>query len=159
MSRVTIIDPIRRDPDALSIQGHELETGEPDIYISPNRGIPMSASTLPTATAMEATMTQVTNFAPTPRFPLGQTVMTASFRDTLGELAAAVIAKWILGRHQSGDWGDVCPSDAGANEAALADDERILSVYHVGPADNREKVYVITEHDRSVTTVMLASDY
>jgi len=62
----------------------------------------------------------------------------------------------LIKRHVSGDWGDVCADDAEANEAALKDGDRILSVYHTSKG---EKVYVITEWDRSATTVLLASEY
>jgi len=61
-----------------------------------------------------------------------------------------------IGRHQSGDWGDVCAEDRQANDQALVQRTRIFSVYH---AANATKFWLITEADRSVTTVLLPEDY
>jgi hypothetical protein len=61
----------------------------------------------------------------------------------------------LVRRHLSGDWGDVGAEDAKANEAALKWGERILSSYKVG----EEKLWVITEADRSSTTVMTPGEY
>lgn len=86
------------------------------------------------------------------RFPLGQTVITPNARDTLD--AEDV---WLcVGRHQRGDWGDVCPEDHQANEDALLHGSRLLSVFY-----DREgvKFWIITEADRSVTTILLPEDY
>lgn len=87
-----------------------------------------------------------------PKFPLGQTVAT---RTALAVLSAQDIAN-ALGRHQSGDWGEVDEADRRANEHALKCDERLLSIYR-SAADT--KFYIITEWDRSLTTVMLPEDY
>ena len=59
-------------------------------------------------------------------------------------------------RHQGGDWGDVCEDDAEANELALKDNSRLLSVYHTA---RMVKLYVITEWDRSATTILLPEEY
>lgn len=59
-------------------------------------------------------------------------------------------------RHQAGDWGDVEPEDHKANEHALVTGARLWSVYH---AVNGVKFWVITEADRSATTVLLPQDY
>lgn len=61
-----------------------------------------------------------------------------------------------IGRHQSGDWGDVSAEDRQANDQALVQRTRILSVYH---AANGTKFWLITEADRSATTVLLPEDY
>lgn len=61
-----------------------------------------------------------------------------------------------LARHARQDWGDVDPEDAAANDAAFRDGDRILSVYHT-PA--RVKFWIITEADRSATTVLMPDDY
>lgn len=58
-------------------------------------------------------------------------------------------------RHFAGDWGDVCADDAAANEAALQFGGRVLSVY----AADGPKFWIITEADRSRTTVMLPEEY
>jgi hypothetical protein len=61
-----------------------------------------------------------------------------------------------LNRHHRGDWGDVCPNDRAANDEALATGGRLFSAYH----DRKGvKFWVITEADRSATTVLLPSDY
>jgi hypothetical protein len=88
-----------------------------------------------------------------PLFPLGQTVATP------GALAHCsennVSPALLLARHQHGDWGDTCETDSEANEQALFDGGRLLSVFKVA----QEKIYVITEWDRSVTTILKASEY
>lgn len=85
------------------------------------------------------------------KFPLGQTVITA----TASAVLTAEGIETALRRHASGDWGDICPEDAGLNEAALEHGSRLLSVY----GDAGERFWVITEADRSVTTVLLPEDY
>lgn len=61
----------------------------------------------------------------------------------------------LLERHLSGDWGEVDAEDAKANEFALKHGERILSSYTVGD----EKLWVLTERDRSQTTVLTPGEY
>jgi hypothetical protein len=60
-----------------------------------------------------------------------------------------------LRRHACGDWGDLCPEDTLANEEALRDGDRLLSAYGQGEL----RFWIITEADRSVTTVLLPEDY
>lgn len=60
-----------------------------------------------------------------------------------------------LSRHLNGDWGDVPDEDKALNDAALAAGDRLLSVYTV----DGEVIWVITEADRSVTTVLFPSEY
>ena len=61
----------------------------------------------------------------------------------------------LVGRHLAGDWGDVCKEDKQANEDALVNGDRLVSAYEaVG-----QKFYIITEFDRSYTTIMLREDY
>lgn len=59
-------------------------------------------------------------------------------------------------RHATGDWGGLDPADKRANDSALANGERLLSAY---PLRDGTKVWIITEWDRSVTTLLLPSDY
>ena len=61
-----------------------------------------------------------------------------------------------VNRHYVGDWGDVCNEDYQANEEALAEGGRLFSVYHDRAG---VKFWIITESDRSVTTVLLPDDY
>ena len=59
-------------------------------------------------------------------------------------------------RHQAGDWGSLTEDDHAANDRALAHGGRILSAYQ---ATNGTKFWLITEADRSVTTILLPEDY
>lgn len=61
-----------------------------------------------------------------------------------------------LFRHLSGDWGELCREDWEANEVALIESLRLFSSYVT--TDGR-KFWLITEHDRSVTTILLPTDY
>lgn len=61
-----------------------------------------------------------------------------------------------LRRHLHGDWGDVCRADWQRNEEALKTGARLFSAYH---ASNGRKFWIITEADRSATTVLLPRDY
>lgn len=76
---------------------------------------------------------------------------------TEGALATfdAGFLQGALLRHMSGDWGDLDAEDLQANAAALREGERLLSSYHQGP----NQLYIITEADRSVTTLLLPSEY
>lgn len=71
----------------------------------------------------------------------------------------------LLGRHLVGDWGDVGTEDAQSNEEALQAGGRLFSVYSLSPPSGMEdtleptKVWVITEADRSVTTLLLPEEY
>ena len=62
----------------------------------------------------------------------------------------------FLERHRSGDWGEVSPSDARLNDEALREGGRLLSSYRTV---KREALWVITEYDRSVTTILLPDEY
>ena len=86
------------------------------------------------------------------RFRLGKLVSTpgALERVSNGEMLAA------LGRHAAGDWGNVCSEDAGANEDAVNERARLLSSYTTGGG---VRFWIITEADRSLTTVLLPEEY
>ena len=64
--------------------------------------------------------------------------------------------KAALLRHVFGDWGDVCAEDKQANDRAVVERTRILSVYH---AANGTKFWIITDAGFSATTVLLPGDY
>ena len=87
-----------------------------------------------------------------PAFPLGQVVATPA---ALKLVPPEVLLRW-LHRHQTGDWGDVGPEDWAANDRALTDGDRLLSSYLT---DSGTKVWIITEWDRSATTVLLPEEY
>jgi hypothetical protein len=89
-----------------------------------------------------------------PLFSLGHVVAT------LGALAALEKAGQqpgdFLARHVSGDWGEVTPEDIKKNELSLRHGLRLLSAYHTSAG---EKLWVITEADRSSTCVLLPEEY
>jgi hypothetical protein len=87
------------------------------------------------------------------RFPLGQIVATPGALEVLDR--GAVDASVLLERHQSGDWGNVPPEDAEENERSVENGWRILSSYSVGT----DRIWIITEADRSSTTLLLPSEY
>ena len=61
----------------------------------------------------------------------------------------------LLARHARGDWGDLCGFDRRQNLIALRDGYRVLSSYEVTAG----KVWIITEADRSITTILLPEEY
>lgn len=86
-----------------------------------------------------------------PRFPLGDTVITANAHARLDPVDVAQ----ALARHARGDWGNLCPEDVELNIEALDHGDRLLSAYQSAG----ETFWIITEADRSVTTVLLPEDY
>ena len=88
------------------------------------------------------------------KFSLGRIVATP---EALEAVQRAGQSPWdFLVRHVRGDWGEVCEEDRQENELALRQGFRLLSVYTT-QAD--EKIWLITEADRSVTTLLLPHDY
>lgn len=65
----------------------------------------------------------------------------------------------LLLRHATGDWGDVDPSDWKTNDEAVEHGYRVLSAYGAGDGRNTHGLWIITEADRSCTTVLRPSDY
>ena len=88
------------------------------------------------------------------RFSLGRTVATPGALAALEE--AGEIPFRLFWRHERGDWGCVCQDDAAANEQSLVDGSRILSAYTLKTG---VKVWLITEADRSATTILLPEEY
>ena len=99
--------------------------------------------------AMGNTMTE-------PLFDLGRVVITANAQQTLQQRGQYHMVETMLGRHALGDWGDLDPEDLQANNEALRDGSRLLSAYCF---DDHFKVWIITEADRSATTILLPEDY
>ena len=90
------------------------------------------------------------------RVPLGQVVATPGALAALE--AAGTTPLPFLSRHARGDWGEaLCAQDTLANDQALRDGERLLSAYFL-PLTG-EKLWIITEWDRSATTLLLPDDY
>ena len=90
----------------------------------------------------------------TARFALGQTMATPGALVALEE--AAVTPAHYLARHAAGDWGDLDPEDIRENEYGLKHNLRLLSAYIL---PTRAKIWIITERDRSATTILLPSEY
>jgi hypothetical protein len=86
------------------------------------------------------------------KFSLGRVVITRNAMDTL----APETVHASLARHHAGDWGDLCQEDLDANQFALDEGLRLLSSYE---DRNGRKFWIITEADRSATTVLLPEDY
>lgn len=89
-----------------------------------------------------------------PKFPLGTTVATPGAVDAL--LKNAVSPAHLLVRHSLGDWGDVDPEDRRANEQSLLNGTRLLSSYKLPDETN---IWLISEADRSMTTILLPEEY
>jgi hypothetical protein len=85
--------------------------------------------------------------------PLGRIVATPGALNLLGKSGGHPFD--YLARHAKGDWGNLCAFDRRQNEIALRDGLRVLSSYDA-PAG---RVWIITEADRSITTILLPEDY
>ncbi len=86
------------------------------------------------------------------RFPLGRVVATPG---ALALLDAGEVGD-LLGRHASGDWGDLDAHDRRANAQALKTGARIFSAYETSKGG---RVWIITEADRSSTCILLPEEY
>lgn len=89
-----------------------------------------------------------------PLFPLGLILATPAAMEMLE--AAQISPSRFLHRHASGDWGDLSEEDRRLNDRALRTGERVLSVYR--PFD-RGTLWIITEADRSATTLLTPEEY
>src|ERR1700674_2564926 len=88
------------------------------------------------------------------RFALGQTYITPGAEEALQIAGQTAIE--FLRRHMSGDWGDISEEDLTENELSLRQGFRLLSAYRTGIG---QRLWIITEADRSATTLMLPSEY
>jgi hypothetical protein len=89
-----------------------------------------------------------------PLFPLGLTVATPGALEALSE-AEQEPAEFLY-RHQHGYWSEMCEEDRRENQFSVDKRLRIFSAYHLRDGT---KIWVITEADRSVTTLLLPSEY
>ena len=87
-------------------------------------------------------------------FQLGEVVATPGAIEAMQSLN--VTPQSLLQLHVSGNWGSVDPEDAKTNDAAVKHGDRILSSYRIG---EHTRIWIITEWDRSVTTLLLPSEY
>ncbi|PLS77770.1 MAG: hypothetical protein CYG59_22075 [Chloroflexi bacterium] len=99
-------------------------------------------------------MTHIDQVRCVARFHPGQIVATPGALDALEETGQEPIT--FLSRHLSGDWGDLEGADKQANDHALRNRGRLLSTYDLR---NGQQLFIITEWDRSVTTLLLPDEY
>ena len=92
-----------------------------------------------------------------PVVDLGTVVLTIA----VSKLAAdqSDVIEGILAQHARGDWGQMSDGDKAMNDEALTSGERLHSAYDVTLSDQPVRLWVITEADRNVTTVLLPGDY
>ena len=86
------------------------------------------------------------------RFPLGRVLATPGVLEVLTPIEIAQ----ALSRHVSGDWGEVDAEDAKENELSLKQGFRLLSAYTSAAG---VRFWIITEADRSATTLLLPEEY
>jgi len=89
-----------------------------------------------------------------PLFALGKTVATPGALVVMQGMGISPLS--LLSRHQQGDWGDLDDEDKAENEASLKENFRIFSSYNL---TEKIKLWVITEADRSSTTILLPEEY
>jgi hypothetical protein len=87
-------------------------------------------------------------------FELGKTVMSQGVAALLDANIGANLHIYLM-RHQNGDWGDMPIEDKITNDESTRSEGRIMSSYQFCG----EKIWIITEWNRSVTTVLLPSEY
>lgn len=87
-----------------------------------------------------------------PKFPLGRIVASAHAVSVL----SVVDVSRALARHGACDWGDLDAADRAANDAAVTERARIVSAY---TSSTGLRFWIITEWDRSATTILLPEDY
>ncbi len=95
------------------------------------------------------------------KFPLGKMVMSATVCEAIADdLHFSKFVMDSLKRHALCDWGEIPKEDIGQNENALRFGDRIFSVYGYDGFDSlSNKIWIITEADRSATTVLFPEDY
>lgn len=91
------------------------------------------------------------------KFNPGQIVVTRAVNDLIaGNEDFAAHVYLALNRHLAGDWGNLCDEDRVQNEVALLDGERLFSAY---TKKGVPPIWIITECDRSVTTILFPDEY
>ena len=95
------------------------------------------------------------------KFQTGPLVQTAGIAQEISDNAKFATQDYAsLNRYVQGDWGDLCDEDKEMNNQAVkSNEDRILAAYNLNTADGTKKIYIITEWDRSVTTILFANEY
>lgn len=86
-------------------------------------------------------------------FALGETVITPGASEALKQYHCLPVL--LLIRHQLGDWGDLSDEDKAANDWAVQNQDSVLSVHRI----EDRRIWIVTEGDRSSTTILLAEEY
>ena len=93
------------------------------------------------------------------RFELGQIVATCGVHEMMQtDSSFRKFVSACMNRYMSGDWGDLCEEDRLANDDSLRSEGRILAAYE-NPDHPDWKIWIITELDRSATTILFPSEY
>ncbi len=88
------------------------------------------------------------------KFKLGTIVATRGVMEHVKDDAGILFP--YIARHATGDWGEICDEDKEVNAGALEHGMRLMSIYRL---PDGEKIWIITEWDRSVTTVLFPHEY
>ena len=97
-------------------------------------------------------------------FNLGQTLATYAINQAMSSQPFNAFIQQSLKRHHSQDWGDCCKEDQQINNESLKMGMRLFSVYKIPETLHQQnfsndKVWIITEADRSATTILFPSEY
>ncbi len=124
---------------------------------SPDRGRVLTISSSPSESPA-ATAESEPKPGPVPGllFETGRLVMTRAVSDLVER--GVLDPSLYLRRHIAGDWGELCDEDKHTNQQALSHGDRLFSSYDLS-IDEEPRLWIITEADRSVTTLLLPSDY
>ncbi|PRB81545.1 DUF6094 domain-containing protein [Pseudomonas sp. MYb185] len=124
---------------------------------SPDRGRVLTISSSPSESPTPATEREPEpDPVPSLLFETGRLVMTRAVSDLVER--GVLDPSLYLRRHIAGDWGELCDEDRQTNQQALRHGDRLLSSYDLS-IDEEPRLWIITETDRSVTTLLLPSDY
>lgn len=94
-------------------------------------------------------------------FKMGKLMATAGIDERMQkDLTFAAFVSQSIRRYQNCDWGDTCKEDKASNDYAVKNGERILAVYKQGEdAIDPSTIWIITEWDRSATTILFPEEY
>ena len=104
----------------------------------------------------ETAMQDVQSAAKTALFPTGTLAFSRGVNDVVAD--GLLDPGPFIRRHFSGDWGDCCEDDKRSNDAALRLGNRLVSAYSID-IESESRLWIITEADRSVTTLLFPSEY
>lgn len=92
------------------------------------------------------------------KLKLGQVVVTRGVHEAMSsDIHFADFVRRSLEKHVNLDWGDTCAEDKALNDFAVKNGERVLAVYNY--SDDSQTIWIVTEWDRSVTTVLFPHEY